>query len=78
MGFLLKAFLFGLVVYYIFKSIGLVMFRMMGGTGPRPPETHFQSRREGDINVDFHSGKAGSPERKKRTEGDYIDYEEIK
>jgi hypothetical protein len=77
MGLLLKAFLFGLVIYYIFKSIGLVMARIMGA-GPKPPDTHFQSRREGDINVDYRPGRDGSSRQNKKTDGDYIDYEEVK
>lgn len=77
MGFLLKAFLFGLVIYYIFKSIGLVLARIMGA-GPRPPDTHYQSRREGDINVEYHPGRNDGSRRDKKADGDYIDYEEIK
>jgi len=78
MGFLLKAFLFGLVIYYVFKSIGLVMVRMMGGGGPRPPGTHYQGRREGEVNIEYPHGKGGPSQRNKKTDGDYIDYEEIK
>lgn len=78
MGFLLKAFLFGLVVYYIIKSIGLVMARMMGGQGPRQTDIRNNSRREGEINIDYHPGKDNSHRSHKKSDGEYIDYEEIK
>ncbi len=79
MGFLLKAFLFGLVIYYVLKSIGHVFARIVGGTPvPKQRDTRYQQRRDGEINVDYAPEKEGATRKKNKSEGTYIDYEEIK
>ncbi len=78
MGVLLKFILFGLVFYYIAKTIGSFIYRILGGQPQQQPHRTAQNRREGDINIDskpkdktrkYHAGSK---------EGDYIDYEEVK
>lgn len=79
MGVLFKIVLFGLVIYYIFKTIRSFVFRILGGQPQQKTSRQStQQRREGEINVDH------IPKDKKRKhssgskEGDYIDYEEVK
>lgn len=81
MGVLLKLILYGLVIYYVFKTVGALVVRLAGGQ--RQPQSQQRQnasvRREGEINIDYVPGKekrrrsAGGPK-----EGDYIDYEEVK
>lgn len=80
MGILLKVVLFGLVIYYLFKTIGGFVFKLLGGQTRQPqPQQSRQHRQEGEINIDY------MPENQKRRrssrgakDGDYIDYEEVK
>jgi len=79
MGVLLKIILFGLVFYYIMKTVGGFIFRIMGGQVQQnqrrysPPPS-----REGEINIDHaQKGKKGKSGGNAK-EGEYIDYEEIK
>ncbi len=79
MGLLFKIVLFGLVIYYIFKTIRGFVFRILGGQPQRQtPRQSTPRRREGEINVEY------SPKDKKREkgagskDGDYIDYEDVK
>ena len=78
MGVLLKFILFGLVFYYIAKTIGSFIYRILGGQPQQQPRQTAQNRREGEINVD------SKPKEKTRNfstgskEGDYIDYEDVK
>lgn len=79
MGLLLKVILFGLVFYYIIKTIGSFVFRFLGGQATQNQQRQAnQHRKEGEINVDHmpqsHKGNSGS----RPKDGDYIDYEEIK
>jgi hypothetical protein len=78
MGVLLKFILFGLVFYYIVKTIGSFIYKILGGQPQQHQRQTTQNKREGEINVDskpknktrkFHAGSK---------EGDYIDYEEVK
>ena len=79
MGILIKIILFGLVFYYIFKTIGSFIFRLLGGQAQQTQSRQTtQQKRDGEINIkyvpkDKNGGKGGSSK-----EGDYIDYEEIK
>jgi len=82
MGILLKIILFGLVFYYILRTVGGFLYKILGGQ-PRQPQTqrrqHYDTNKEGDINIDYVPNKG----RKRRSssgsrEGDYIDYEEVK
>ena len=78
MGILLKVVLFGLVIYYIVKTIGSFVFRIFGGQPQQQPRQAQSNKRKGEINIDY------LPTDKKRRnstgskEGDYIDYEDIK
>ncbi len=79
MGLLLKIILFGLVFYYIFKTIGGIVYRLMGGqVNQNPSRRTPPTRKEGEINIDYtpkdQKKRSGSGSK----EGDYIDYEEIK
>lgn len=81
MGLLLKFILFGLVFYYIIKTVGGFVFRILGGQ--RPPQTqqrHSQQtrQREGEINIDYVPDKNKGRRGKAARDGDYIDYEEVK
>ena len=80
MGLLIKVVLFGLVIYYILKTVGGFVFRLLGGQArPSQPQQSKRYKREGEINIDY------VPEDDKRRasskgtkDGDYIDYEEVK
>jgi hypothetical protein len=79
MGVLLKVVLFGLVIYYVFKTVGSFVLRIFGGQPQQPSSRQTtQQRRRGEINIDHipkgknQKGKPGSKD------GDYIDYEEVK
>jgi hypothetical protein len=82
MGLLLKFILFGLVFYYILKTVGGFVVRILGGQ--RPPQTqqrqNYQQprQREGEINIDSMPNKKEGRQGKSAREGDYIDYEEVK
>lgn len=79
MGVLLKVVLFGLVIYYVFKTIGNVVFRILGiQPKQQAPRQSTQQRKSGEINVEYSpKGKqkkgSGGPK-----DGEYIDYEEVK
>ncbi len=81
MGVLLKVILFGLVFYYILRTVGGFVLRLLGGQQQPPTHQrhHANTRREGDVHIDYvpdKDKKRGS--RSSRKEGDYIDYEELK
>jgi len=80
MGVLLKVILFGLVFYYILRTVGGFVLRILGGQQPPTHQRHHaNARREGDVNIDYvpdKDKKRGS--RSSSKEGDYIDYEELK
>ena len=79
MGILLKVLLFGLVFYYLLKTVGGFVFRLMGGQPPqRQQRSPQQQRREGDINIDYAPKNRQKKSRTGPKEGDYIDYEEVK
>lgn len=82
MGILLKIILFGLVFYYILKTVGGFVFRILGVQSPQQQQRTRQTqqqKREGEINIEYMP-----KEEQQRTkeggskEGDYIDYEEVK
>lgn len=79
MGILLKVVLFGLVFYYIFKTIGSFVFRILGGPTQQPPKQQSaQQRKSGEINVEYMpKGKKQKPGPGSK-DGDYIDFEELK
>lgn len=81
MGILLKVILFGLVFYYIFKTIGGFVFRLLGGQPPQQAQRHRQAqqqKREGEINIDHAPKDQRRGVNRESKEGDYIDYEEVK
>lgn len=82
MGILLKVILFGLVFYYIMKTIGSFVFRFLGGQSPqqqqRYQQTQKQQKREGEINVEYMPKDKNGKTKSGSKEGDYIDYEEVK
>lgn len=79
MGILIKIILFGLVFYYIFKTIGSFIFKILGGQAQQTQSRQTTNqKRDGEININYvpkdkNGGKGSSSK-----EGDYIDYEEIK
>ncbi len=80
MGLIFKFILFGLVFYYIFKTIGSFVYRIFGGQIQKRPRPTAQSqyRREGEINIDSTpKGKKGKYNGDSK-DGDYIDFEEVK
>ena len=79
MGLLFKIILFGLVIYYIFKTIGGFVYRILGGQPQRQaPRQSTQYRREGEINVESAPEDKNQKKGSGSKEGDYIDYEEVK
>lgn len=80
MGILLKFVLFGLVAYYIFKTVGNFIFRILGGQAQQQQQrqTTAQQKRKGEINIDhIPKNQKGKPTSGSKG-GDYIDYEEVK
>jgi hypothetical protein len=80
MGFLLKMILFGLVIYYVFRTVGGFIFKLLGGQARQDqPTPRSKYKREGEINIDYmpenHKRRTSSQGKKG---GDYIDYEEVK
>lgn len=79
MGLLIKFILFGIVIYYLLKTVGGFVYRLLGG---QPPQQQYrqqsQSQKKGDVNIDYmpKGRKKRSPDNSK--DGDYIDFEEIK
>lgn len=82
MGILLKVVLFGLVFYYIIKTVGSFVFRLLGGQSPQQQQHYRQAqqprKREGEINVDYMPKDKRGRSNNGSKEGDYIDYEEVK
>ena len=79
MGLLLKVVLFGLVFYYIVKTIGSFVFRILGGQARQNQRQQTAThKREGEINIEYmpENQKGRSSSGKKG--GDYIDFEEVK
>ena len=78
MGLLFKIILFGLVFYYIFRTVGNFVFKVLGGQR-HPQQQHrqqYNTRKEGEINVDYAPNKGKRSRSASGTkEGDYIDYE---
>ena len=79
MGLLLKIILFGLVFYYLLKTIGSFVFRILGG---QTQQNHYRQathqKREGEINIDYVPENEKRRRRSGSKDGEYIDYEEIK
>lgn len=79
MGALLKFILFGLVIYYVLKTIGSFVFRMLGGQPQQPPPRQStQHRRSGEINIDYMPKGKKQKRNSGSKDGDYIDYEDVK
>ena len=83
MGILLKVVLFGLVFYYILKTVGGFIFRLLGGQSPQQQQRYRQAqqqqqKREGDINIDYMPKNKRGKTKNGSKDGDYIDYEEVK
>jgi hypothetical protein len=79
MGVLLKVILFGLVIYYLLRTVGGIIFRLLGGQPPQQQsrqQTH--KKREGEINIDYIPKDRDKRSSGSKREGDYIDYEEVK
>ena len=79
MGILIKLLLFGIVIYYLVKTIGGFVFRLLGGQAPQQAHRNqTPNRREGDIHIDYvpqdQKRRAGAGSK----DGDYVDYEEVK
>ncbi len=79
MGFLLKIVLFGLVFYYLIKTVGTFVYKLFGGQTVSGHRQHAQpKRREGEINIDSNPASMRNRNAQESSEGDYIDYEEVK
>lgn len=81
MGILLKVILFGLVIYYILRTVGGFVIRILGGSQQHSSQNRNQTnaRREGEINIDYAPNKdRKGRSRQASKDGDYIDYEEVK
>ena len=76
MGVLLKFILFAVVIYYILRKVGGLMYRIMGG---KPPvNTRQQYKRKGEVNVEYDPRKKNKKFDSDFEGGEYVDYEEIK
>lgn len=79
MGLLLKVILFGLVLYYLLKTIGGFVYRLLGG---QPHQNQYkqtnQQKKEGEINIDYIPKNEKGRSTKNSKDGEYIDYEEVK
>lgn len=79
MGLLLKLILYGLVIYYIFKTIGGFVMRIFGGQAQQQaPRQATQQRRSGEINIEQAPHYKKQKKNTGTKDGDYIDYEEVK
>jgi len=79
MGLLLKFVLFGLVFYYIIKTIGSFVFRILGGRTKENQAKQTRShKKEGEINIEYIPNDPKVRTSGGRKGGDYIDYEEVK
>ena len=81
MGLLLKFILFAIVFYYIFRTIGGIVFRLMGGQRTRQAAAHSQyqqRRRDGEVHVETTSQRKRGRSNINSDDGDYIDFEEVK
>ena len=78
MGVLLKVILFGLVFYYIAKTIGSFIYRILGGQTQNRPRQAAQNKQEGEINIDSKPKNKARKYHAGSKEGDYIDYEDVK
>ena len=80
MGLLLKFILIGLVIYYIVRTIGGFVHRILGGTTANQQQRQANPhQREGEINIDYIPDDQKRRSTKRTSgDGDYIDYEEVK
>lgn len=80
MGILFKFILFGLVFYYILKTVGSFIFRIFGGQVQQKsrPTAQPQYRKEGEINIDSVPKGKNRKQNGDAKDGDYIDFEEVK
>lgn len=82
MGLLLKIILFGLVFYFIIKTVGGFVFRLLGGTPQQSQQNQqrqaYQRKKEGEINIDYMPKNQKGRSGRSSKDGDYIDYEEVK
>ncbi len=81
MGILFKFILFGVVIYYIFKTIGGFVFRILGGRmqqyqQQQRPKT--DQKKEGEIHIDYAPKDGKRKNQSGAKGGEYIDYEEVK
>lgn len=79
MGLLFKIILFGFVIYYIIKTIGGFVFKILGGQPQRkaPPQSA-ERRRDGEIKIEYAPKDKTQKNSAGSKGGDYIDYEELK
>jgi hypothetical protein len=81
MGTLIKILLFGMIFYYIMKTVGGFIFRIMGGRVQQNQNRYTQkqpARKEGEIIIDSAPSDKGKRKGAAANDGDYIDFEEIK
>ncbi len=80
MGILFKIILFGIVIYYIFKTIGGFVFRILGGRMQQyqQQQSGTNHKKEGEIHIDYAPGQEKHKRQTGSKGGEYIDYEEVK
>ena len=81
MGYILKFLLPVLIFYWVFKSVGRFMSRMMnGGQQPQNFSGRQQPKRpiDGKVNVEYAPTKKSPKSSDNFKGGDYVDYEEVK
>ncbi len=81
MGYIFKYVLPILVIYWIFRSIGRFMTRMMGGGNPQQRNTHQQQKStrpaDGNVRVEYAPKNKNEKSADNFKGGDYVDYEEV-
>lgn len=78
MGVLIKIALFGLVIYYIFKTIGGFVFRILGGQAQQDQPKHkTQQKRAGEINIDYVPKGNKRKQNNNSNDEEYIDFEDV-
>lgn len=80
MGYILKYVLPILVFYWIFRSVGRFMSRMMNGGQQQNFKEKQQGQKpsDGNVNIEYAPTKKHSKSADNFKGGDYVDYEEVK
>lgn len=77
MGALLRIILYGLIIYYLAKTIGNFVMRLFGVQQQHQQyKNDTPAQKEGEIHIDYVPKNKGNKEQQAK-DGDYIDYEEV-